>query len=176
MKIDELQKEANRLGYELVRFGSFCRTGQRKGAKTMIKIESKDVLNADLLAAEEANELPTWILANGDWWWLRSQGADNVSAANVLDDGGVDKLGSYVDIADCGVRPALKIANLPNLVTGDLVEVFGLPAQYIGNDSVLLCEPIGFHRFDAESNDYATSEVKRRLDGWFRDKKGEENG
>ena len=68
-----------------------------------------------------------------------------------------------------GVRPALKISNLPKLETGDLVEAFGLNAQYIGDRKILLCEPIFNSLFDKQSNDYDKSEVKKKLDEWFDD-------
>ena len=43
------------------------------------------------------------------WWWLRSPGCDQSSAADVSGDGGVSESGSYVDSVSGAVRPALWI-------------------------------------------------------------------
>ncbi|MBE7050672.1 MAG: toll/interleukin-1 receptor domain-containing protein, partial [Ruminococcaceae bacterium] len=43
------------------------------------------------------------------WWWLRSPGGDQSSAAGVYNDGGVDEGGSTVSYDDIAVRPAMWI-------------------------------------------------------------------
>ena len=43
------------------------------------------------------------------WWWLRSPGANQCSAAYVYDDGDVFEFGYYVYGDDFAVRPALWI-------------------------------------------------------------------
>ena len=43
------------------------------------------------------------------WWWLRSPGYSQNIAAYVNNDGDVDEFGTYVDRANCAVRPALWI-------------------------------------------------------------------
>lgn len=143
----------------------------------MLTINNEDVMSADLLSIEEASELPIWILANGDWWWLRSTGAYSYYAASVSGNGHVHTDGYYV-YSNYGVRPALRIKNLdfrviydvsstPRLEIGDLVEVFGLKTQYIGGNKVLLCEPIFNNQFDERSNVYETSKIKQKIDEWF---------
>ena len=139
----------------------------------MLTIKNEDVISADLLSIEEVKVLPQWILANGHWWWLQSPGYTCYNAAFVYIGGSVDTYGHNVDDTKGGVRPTLKVSNLPNLTIGETVGIFGLLAQYIGNDSVLLCEPIGYHRFDAESNNYERSEIKSYLDDWFEEKRRE---
>ena len=134
----------------------------------MITIKNEDVISADLLSVEEVNEIPKWILANGEWWWLRSPGDASHYAAYVGVDGSVDDYGDYVHDNGYTVRPALIISNLPNLEIGETVKVFGVAAQYIGSDKVLLCESIFYRNFDEESNVYETSEVKKKMNKWFK--------
>ena len=140
----------------------------------MYTINNEDVISADLLSVEEANKLPKWILANGDWWWLQSKGYYMDYTAGVNSNGVVDDIGNFVNGDDYGVRPALVVVNIPSLRVGETVEAFGLVAQYIGNNKVLLCENIFFSRFDEKSNKYKTSEIKQKLDEWFKKKKEEQ--
>lgn len=138
----------------------------------MIKIKNKDVKSIYLLSAEEAEKLPEWILENGTFWWLRSSDNNFKLAAAVYGTGGFYPDGFLTDRV-FGIRPALKIKNLDamNLKVGEVVEVFDLMAQYIGNNSVLLCENIGEGVFDRESNNYKKSEVKRVIELWLEGKK-----
>lgn len=146
------------------------------GGGVVYKIEDEEVISVDLLSVEEAETIPRWVCSNGSWWWLQSSGYRSDRALFVGTEGiAYTVIGSSVDDNEGSVRPALEISNLPNLTIGETVEVFGLLAQYIGNDSALLCEPIGYHRFDEESNDYETSEIKSYLDGWFEERKKNEN-
>ena len=51
-----------------------------------------------------------WESSNGNcWWWLRSPGDDQYSAARVDRDGDVRERGGYVNNSDNAVRPALWI-------------------------------------------------------------------
>ena len=143
----------------------------------MLTIKNEDVLSADLLSLEEAYKLPQWILANGYCWWLRSPGIyfdldANINcdsnATIVLDMGYASNWGRSIDYDRGGIRPALTVANLPSLKIGETVEVLGFMAQYVGDNKVLLCEPIFEGRFDSKSNDYETSEVKQKIDEWFK--------
>lgn len=58
-----------------------------------------------------------------------------------------------------------------NLKVGEVVEVFDRMAQYIGNNSVLLCENISDSIFDRESSNYRKSEIKKVVELWFEEKK-----
>ena len=138
----------------------------------MYEINNEDVISADLISVEEANKLPRCILANGDWWWLSSPGNNSNYAAFVRFSATVNALGFNVTYDTGEVRPALTISNSPELEIGETVKVFGLIAQYIGGDKVLLCEPILYSRFDAESHDFETSEVKQKIDNWFNEMRG----
>ena len=42
-----------------------------------------------------------------DWWWLRSPGDEDYSAAEITDDGSIDITGNLVQAKNIGVRPAL---------------------------------------------------------------------
>jgi hypothetical protein len=45
--------------------------------------------------------------SNGSWWWLRSQGGNSHSAANVYHDGPISAFGYWVNYNYCGIRPAM---------------------------------------------------------------------
>lgn len=140
----------------------------------MISIKSEDIESIYLLSIQQAERLPKYILAIGDSWWLRSPGTF-CGAVEVDENGNVNYFGLKVDYNRGGVRPALKIKNLDllNLEIGETVKVFGLLAQCIGDNSVLLCESITNHRFDSKSNDYETSEVKRFIEEWLKERRPE---
>ena len=141
----------------------------------MISIDNKDIESIRLLSVSEVCDLPCWIRAHGDWWWLRSPGSYSTDTTYVDCDGFIGFTGRQADNNNGTVRPALKIRNLDsqNLEIGEMVNVLGLFAQYIGRKSVLLCEGIGgYHRFDAKSNDYKTSEIKQLIEEWLEEKKG----
>lgn len=140
----------------------------------MYTIKNEDVVSCDLLSVEEAKNLPRWIRSNVYWWWLRSPGNCFYYAAFVYCDGFLDNSdGVDVDNDDGAVRPVLQVSNLDslNLEIGETVKVFNLMAEYIGENKVLLCEPIFKSCFDSESNDYETSEVKKKIDEWFKEVK-----
>ena len=157
---------------------SGARYERRKGMgrRKMISINNEDIESIRLLSKKEAEALPKWIRANGTWWWLRSPGGDSTHVAIVRDDGSVNSYGFNVCLSFQAVRPALKIRNLDslNFKVGETIEVLGLFAQYIGHNSVLLCESIARRRFDANSNDYKASEIKRSVVTWLVEKKGEQ--
>lgn len=135
----------------------------------MNKFSFDDVTKIELLSIEEANEIPNWIRANCSWWWLRSPGLRQGSAAYVDLGGSVDCRGGNVSIDYAYVRPALTIKNLDsfNLKIGETIEVGELIAQYIGDNKVLPCKSIGDHRFDSTSNDYEESEIKKYIEDWL---------
>jgi len=134
----------------------------------MLKINNEDIEGIYLLSEEEAQNIPSWILACGGSWWLRSALALYSYGAWY-----VNGYYGYLDNDDYSatnlVRPAFSITNLDNqgLEIGETVKVLGRIAQYIGNNSVLLCDGIGERRFDGESNDYEKSEIKRYIESWL---------
>jgi len=142
----------------------------------MFTIKNEDVVSADLLSIEEVKNIPQWIRANGDWWWLKyAQWLQYTQlssfwlwyAPGINGDGFIYFRGNRVNYDSVAVRPTITILNLPSLEIGETVKVFNRMAQYIGNDKVLLCESIFKSRFDKSNSNYETSEVKQKLDKWF---------
>lgn len=140
----------------------------------MIRIKNEEIESIYLLSIQQAERLPRYILAIGDSWWLRTPGTF-CGTAEVDENSNVNYFGLKVDYNWCGVRPALTVKNLDSLnyEIGETVKVLGLTAQYIGDNSVLLCESIAKHRFDSKSNDYETSEIKQFIEEWLETKKNE---
>ena len=60
-----------------------------------------------LLSVGEAARTDEALRALGRWWWLRSPGFDNSFAAAVAPEGGIVRIGSFVDADDYAVRPAM---------------------------------------------------------------------
>ncbi|MBQ7445949.1 MAG: hypothetical protein IJS71_08475 [Clostridia bacterium] len=135
----------------------------------MITIDKNDIEGITLLSIEEARELPRWLLANGDRWWLRSPSFYRCDADCVNEDGSVSYAGCLVNYDYCYVRPAIKINARPYLplMIGEMVLVLGREAQYVGNGMVLLCESIGHRKFDDNTNNYDTSGIKAALELWL---------
>ena len=138
----------------------------------MITIDKNDIKGITLLSIKEARKLPQWILADGSRWWLRSPGRDRHDAAGITSYGSILSLGRSIRDTGAYARPAIKIDVRPYLplMVGETVLILGRLAQYIGNDMVLLCEPIGCHRFDENSNDYEKSEIKEFVEEWLKKK------
>jgi len=68
-----------------------------------------------LLSAEEAAaEADAGDRALGCWWWLRTPGFDNSFAAAVTPQGGIVRIGSFVDTEGYAVRPAMWIRTEQN--------------------------------------------------------------
>ena len=129
-----------------------------------------EITGATLLSVEEAKTLLTVEdRACGWWWWLRSPGYFEDSVVDVDEDGLVHALGGTVRGYSVGVRPVLRIANLEcsNLEIGDKF-CFGNEYFKVISANLALCNSIvGYTRFDAKSNDYEDSEIKKYVDHWF---------
>ena len=131
-----------------------------------------------LLSIEEYEKYKDRIPHVVCWWWLRSPGYHNGYAANVYYGGSVRHSGDLISIASGCVRPALRIPNLSSYThcpagsyyqkyrIGDRIVKYDFPWIIIDEDLVIAEVPIAFHRFDAKSNDYATSEVRQLLKDW----------
>lgn len=123
-----------------------------------------------LLSKEEYERYKNVIPPIKTWWWLRSPDAyDSESAGDVDRDGWVHR--SDVDDYD-GARPALRIDNLEssNLKLGQRIMLYDFPWVVIDVEEPLAIAevPIGFHRFDSESNDYETSEIRQYCLDWLK--------
>lgn len=60
-----------------------------------------------LSVGEAAARTDEALRALGRWWWLRTPGFDNSFAAAVAPEGGIVRIGSFVDADDYAVRPAM---------------------------------------------------------------------
>lgn len=146
-------------------------------------------MNLFLLSSEEANKLPEEILKckaldsfNGwkdkegyCYWWLRTPGMRNDIVASVYD-GRVKINGDNVYYVYNAVRPALRLSDISalgrdedgNIIYGKLPDGSDIKwidiSEYLGEPVLLMKECLpNSHRFNAESNDYETSEIKKYL-------------
>lgn len=129
-----------------------------------------------ILSMEEHKRYRSIIPRIYSWWWLRSPGYIQSFAAYVDSDENIVEHGSYVDRVDFAFRPALKLEleiadNLfwynPEKLIGTKIE-YGkyrwtiLDASF--GELYTLCDAImGYGRFDTDSNDWETSELKQWL-------------
>ena len=133
-----------------------------------------------LLSTEEYERYKAKIPPMFCWWWLRSLGYDSNLVAFVNYDGAVPRRGCGVNGNGGVVRPALNISNLkigkelkpckpPVFVKNKLV--FNGVTWVQIDDGLYISElPIAFRRFDAESNNYENSEIRKFLLDWFEDR------
>lgn len=131
----------------------------------MKKLEVKqfDISEVDeitLLSVEEAKKIPQSIRARGEWCWLRSPGFKQGYAAYIMYGGGVIDVGHNVNYDNYAVRPAFRINNLECEI-GDKIMVGKTWCTVVDEGLALADCTIGDdHRFDKESNDWETSELK----------------
>jgi len=84
------------------------------GEETRDKVFLLDVTQARALFENDADRVARFG-GDGCWWWLRSRGNFDYSAARVVGPGSVDRVGDVTCLSCGGVRPALFI----NLASGD---------------------------------------------------------
>lgn len=127
-----------------------------------------------LLAVEECEHYKNEIPHENWWWWLRSPGKHQHSAADVYYDGSVFCSGYYVVYNYSAVRPALKYSNLESQIIECTIHkdhflFHEFPFRIIDAEKkIAIAEvPITFDMFDKESNDYETSYIRRKLLDWF---------
>lgn len=133
-----------------------------------------EVSGATLLTREEVKQLPKRLREYGKWWWLKSPGNYYNYAANVFEEGYVNRFGNYVDIKNLAVRPALIISNLEvsNLNIGDTFKFGDKEFEIIFDDKALCLSDIGQCAFRknwvaSDAYDYEKSDVKKYVDNWF---------
>lgn len=133
----------------------------------------------ELLSIEEARELPESVIKYGASWWLRSHGKNPYNADFVHFRGEISDLGKYVQNSYIAVCPALKISNpKPSnlelygkyLVNNESIGIYNeFIGIYIGDNKFLYKGRVIYHRFDSESNDYETSDIKQYLNIWLKE-------
>lgn len=131
-----------------------------------------DIKGITLLSLEEYQELKPNISLLNRWWWLRSPGLYDFTAAFVYgDDGRVYAYGHYV-VGAFGVRPALVLES-SNLQIGDNFEFGNHTFTVISDKKYALCnDSIGDHCFREDwkakdANDYEASDVKKYIEDWY---------
>lgn len=123
-----------------------------------------------LLSIEEYKKYIDEIPHMTTWWWLRSPGYNSRGVAFMSSYGyvGYDIHLSYDNGA---VRPALKYTNLNTIKSKDKdCFVWNETKWKIIDEEkkiAISCLPITFERFDNDSNDYASSEIREWLLNWF---------
>ena len=111
-----------------------------------------------LLTKEEYKRYKNRIPLVHCWWRLRSSSNGQTLVAVVSYGGGVND-------GDYAVRPALKLEDI-NLTVGERFIALGNRWVVI-DDHVAISEDVITHRrFDCESNDWETSELKVWLEYW----------
>ena len=128
-----------------------------------------------LLSADEYEHYKRMIPHENCWWWLRSPGCSQFSAAYVQYDGSVSYGGLFVDVSDLAVRPALKCSNLESQIIKSTIHkdrflFHEFPFRIIdAENKIAIAEvPITFDMFDEETNDYETSYIRSKLLAWFK--------
>lgn len=168
MELKELEQKYVELGVEIQRL---------KAQQEKIGYKDDPIF---LLSVEEyekyGNEIPElrW------WWWLRSTGCTHSHSAAVNAFGKVFYTGHYVYNDFGNVRPALNLKSYPmhyNIVSTierngvEKITTCGATWVKIADDIYIAENPIGFDKFDDESNDYESSYIRKWLLNWFKERK-----
>lgn len=133
----------------------------------VVDIHSDEIF---LLSTDEYKKYVDVIPEIEAWWWTRTPGAHESKAVSVHRNGTVDTIGEYVKYGWVAVRPALTITHdiFAKLKVGDRYVKYDFPWIKIDDTLAIAEVPIGFVRFDVESNDYEESEVRQYLINWLK--------
>lgn len=131
-----------------------------------------EVMGATILTAEEYERYQHLIPIVGNWWWLRSPIYNDGGVANVNTNGNVN----YANRTNTNgaLRPALilRVVDSKFFNPGDKLEIKGIQYTVLdisdGSVFVLSDEIIVKRRFDGNSNNWETSELKEYLEDWAR--------
>ena len=125
-----------------------------------------------LLSDQEYNKYRSAIPLIDCQWWLRTFSNDPNYATNVDNNGSTigcaDSYGNLI-YTNCAVRPAIRYNR--GLITSPIGSRFtwnGVTWVIIDTEKALAIAemPIGFEKFDNESNNYATSHIRQWLLDW----------
>ncbi|MBO7732368.1 MAG: hypothetical protein J6S67_07440 [Methanobrevibacter sp.] len=125
-----------------------------------------EIANISLLTVKEAKALPENIRRYVAGWWLQSPGYISFLASGVYNFGDVNINAYSVDDDDVCVRPAITISNA-RLKIGDIITIQNKKYVAIASNRVLYDDKVVYHRFDASTNDYDNSEIKKIVDEWL---------
>ena len=123
------------------------------------KFNIDEVDEITLLTIEQAKKIPNHILRCSDWWWLRSPGFSQFNVAIVDDDGDVCEYGDDISNKSNAVRPVFRISNLKSEI-GNKIMVGKTLCTVIDEELTLADYSICKHKFDEESKNWETSELK----------------
>lgn len=126
-----------------------------------------------LLSVDEYRKYIDVIPQIENWWWLRTPGAYEKYVAMINRNGSITERGEYVNFCWMCVRPALTITDddFVKLKVGERYAKYDFPWIKIDNTLAIAEVPIGFRRFDTESNDYEKSEVRQYILNWLKQRK-----
>ena len=124
------------------------------------------IKKATLLSVEEATKIPTFMLKFPVAWWLRSKGDSSDKGVVVGSDGFIYRRGYEINSIFRAVRPAL-VLEAHDRSTGNTIHVGGHSFTIVLPHIALADESIGISCFDRTSNDYESSEIKKKVDEWF---------
>lgn len=141
-----------------------------------------DIAEITLLSTEQYEANKDIIPHIDNWWWLRSPGYDNRSAAYVNYGGSVRYIGSDVSYDIGAVRPVVVMAlrltesSITNLNVGDKIEMVGHRWTMLRGGMALCDDIVGQIAFREDwraidVNVYDASDVKKWLQEW-----ADENG
>lgn len=158
--LKELEKKYEELGKEIERLKKEQETVGFRGDPIF------------LLSKEEYEKYRDRIPKLGWFWWLKSSGYGSYNAMYVGSDGYVSDIGVSVGNDNVLVRPALRISNLKSFNSGGKNKIVFNGVTWVKIDENLYISelPIDFRRFDEESNNYETSEVRKFLLNWFEER------
>lgn len=136
-----------------------------------VKIE-EDIYDDEifLFSMEEYKKYKDKIPHINTWWWLRTPGDRSNRAAYVLLGDSVCYKGIIVDDATLAIRPVLKynVLTLGHWGDGKRIWMYNFPWIVIDSrEHLAVAEvPIGFAKFDDESNDYKNSHIRQWIKEW----------
>ena len=140
---------------------NFLTDEQKKELIELLKKKDKIFL----LSAKEYEEHKSKIPCLHEWW-LRSPGSGQDYIAFVL---GRDSVGYTNDIASNNgcVRPAIRYNEFKHTkVNETTVCALGVTWKILDDNIAIAEMPIFYSRFDARTNDYEQSEVRKKLLAW----------
>lgn len=153
--LKELEKKYEELGEEIERL----KEEEKK---------KKDGVCADcifLLSTEEYEKYKDKIPHINSWWWLRSPSSSSTRAAYISIDGNATKYGASVNYIRA-IRPALRCIAGQWKVADNRIFRCGMTWIKIDENLYIAEVPIAFRRFDGDSNNYQTSEIRQFLLNW----------
>ena len=134
----------------------------------MKTISNENVTGIRLATVAEVEEMPKWTRSCGHWWWLKDKGTNDGCVMYVDSFGSVIIPGEFPSLKIFGDRPVILTegVDFTDVELFETVKVFGRFAYYLGNDKIMICDPIAESCF-GDTNEYDDSYVKSFLEDWL---------